>query len=36
VHDDLLKLGLLLSNSFFCVAVALASAYALLKLPFGV
>ena len=36
VHDELLKLGLLLTNTFFCVAVALASAYALMKLPVGV
>ncbi len=36
VHDEMAKLVLLLANTFFCVAIALASAYALLKLPFGV
>ena len=36
VHEELPKLILLLANTFFCVAIALASAYALLKLPFGV
>jgi succinate dehydrogenase / fumarate reductase membrane anchor subunit len=36
VHDDLTKFVLLIANTFFCVVIALASAYALLKLPFGV
>lgn len=36
VHQALAKLLLLMANSFFCVTVGLASAYALLKLSFGV
>ena len=36
VHDDLRKLALLMANTFFCAAAALASAYAILKLSFGV
>jgi succinate dehydrogenase / fumarate reductase membrane anchor subunit len=36
VHDDLPKLACLMSNTFFSVAVALASTYAILKLSFGV
>lgn len=36
VHDDVPKLACLMSNGFFCTAVALASAYAILKLSFGV
>ncbi len=36
VHDDSAKLTLLMANTFFTVAVALASAYGILKLSFGV
>ena len=36
VHDKLAKLTLLLANTFFTVAVGLASAYGVLKLSFGV
>jgi succinate dehydrogenase / fumarate reductase, membrane anchor subunit len=36
VHDDIPKLTLLMSNTFFCTAAALASVYAILKLSFGV
>jgi succinate dehydrogenase / fumarate reductase, membrane anchor subunit len=36
VHDDVRKLACLMSNTFFCVAAALASVYAILKLSFGV
>ncbi len=36
VHDELAKLTLLLANTFFTVAVGLASAYGVLKLSFGV
>jgi succinate dehydrogenase / fumarate reductase membrane anchor subunit len=36
VHDELVKLSLLMTNTFFCVVVAMASLYALLKLSFGV
>ena len=36
VHDDIPKLTCLMANTFFCVAAALASAYAILKLSFGV
>jgi succinate dehydrogenase / fumarate reductase membrane anchor subunit len=36
VHDDLAKIVLIMANSFFCIAVALASAYGILKLSFGV
>jgi succinate dehydrogenase / fumarate reductase, membrane anchor subunit len=36
VHDDASKYPLLIGNSFFCVVVALAAAYAILKLSFGV
>jgi len=36
VHGELLKLTSLMANTFFCVAVALASAYAIFKLSFGV
>ncbi|MEA2989853.1 MAG: succinate dehydrogenase / fumarate reductase, rane anchor subunit [Alphaproteobacteria bacterium] len=36
VHDDIPKLALLMANTFFCIAVALASAYAIFKLSFGV
>jgi succinate dehydrogenase / fumarate reductase membrane anchor subunit len=36
VHDEPAKLILLMLNTFFCFAVALASAYGILKLSFGV
>jgi len=36
VQDEMIKLGLIMANSFFCIAVALASAYGILKLSFGV
>ena len=36
VHHELAKLLLLMSNTFFCVLVGMASLYALLKLSFGV
>jgi succinate dehydrogenase / fumarate reductase membrane anchor subunit len=36
VHDDNLKLFTLLGNTFFCFALGFASAFAILKLSFGV
>jgi succinate dehydrogenase / fumarate reductase, membrane anchor subunit len=36
VHDESVKLTLLMANTFFCVAVALASAFGILKMSFGV
>jgi succinate dehydrogenase / fumarate reductase membrane anchor subunit len=36
LHDDIPKLVCLMANTFFTVAVALTSAYAILKLSFGV
>jgi succinate dehydrogenase / fumarate reductase membrane anchor subunit len=36
VHDDVPKLICLMANTFFTIAVALASVYAILKLSFGV
>jgi succinate dehydrogenase / fumarate reductase membrane anchor subunit len=36
VHEDKLKLVTLMANTFFCVAIGLASAFAILKLSFGV
>jgi succinate dehydrogenase / fumarate reductase membrane anchor subunit len=36
VHDDVAKLACLMANTFFAVAIALASIYAILKLSFGV
>jgi succinate dehydrogenase membrane anchor subunit len=36
VHEEKLKLATLLGNTFFCFAIALASAFAILKLSFGV
>jgi succinate dehydrogenase / fumarate reductase membrane anchor subunit len=36
VHHELAKLSMLMVNTFFCVLVAIASLYALLKLSFGV
>jgi succinate dehydrogenase / fumarate reductase, membrane anchor subunit len=35
VHDDKAKLALIMANTFFCIAVALASIYGILKLSFG-
>jgi len=36
VHDEIRKLVLFMLNTFFTIAVALASAYAIFKLSFGV
>ncbi|HEY0439129.1 MAG TPA: succinate dehydrogenase, hydrophobic membrane anchor protein [Xanthobacteraceae bacterium] len=36
VHHEIGKLCMLMANTFFCIAVGLACAYALLKLSFGV
>jgi succinate dehydrogenase / fumarate reductase, membrane anchor subunit len=36
VHDDIAKLVLIMANTFYAVAVALVSAYGILKLSFGV
>ncbi len=36
VHDESVKLALLMANTFFAIAVALSSAYGILKLSFGV
>jgi succinate dehydrogenase / fumarate reductase membrane anchor subunit len=36
VHDDNFKLVLIMANTFFAIAVALASAYGIFKLSFGV
>jgi succinate dehydrogenase / fumarate reductase, membrane anchor subunit len=36
VHDDSIKLTLLMANAFFTVAVGLAAAFGVLKLAFGV
>jgi succinate dehydrogenase membrane anchor subunit len=36
VHSEKLKLASVMANNFFCVAVALASIYAILKLSSGV
>jgi succinate dehydrogenase / fumarate reductase, membrane anchor subunit len=36
VHDETARLVLIMGNTFFCIAVALASAYAIFKLSFGV
>ena len=36
VHDDAPKFAALIGNSFFCIAIAVACAYALFKLSFGV
>jgi succinate dehydrogenase / fumarate reductase, membrane anchor subunit len=35
VHEDSLKLTLLMANTFFTIAVALAAVYGVLKLSFG-
>jgi succinate dehydrogenase / fumarate reductase membrane anchor subunit len=36
VHDEIHKLALLMLNTFFAIAAALASGYAIFKLSFGV
>jgi succinate dehydrogenase / fumarate reductase membrane anchor subunit len=36
VHHETLKLAAIMANNFFCIAVALASIYAILKLSSGV
>lgn len=36
VHDERFKIALIMANTFFCFAVALACAFAILKLSFGV
>jgi succinate dehydrogenase / fumarate reductase membrane anchor subunit len=36
VHDEVSKFALLMANTFFAIAVALACAYAICKLSFGV
>jgi succinate dehydrogenase / fumarate reductase membrane anchor subunit len=35
VHDEVAKLVLIMANTFFAIAVALAAAYGILKLSFG-
>jgi succinate dehydrogenase / fumarate reductase, membrane anchor subunit len=35
VHDEIAKLVLVMANTFFTIAVALAAAYGILKLSFG-
>jgi succinate dehydrogenase / fumarate reductase membrane anchor subunit len=35
-HDESTKLTLIMANTFFAIAVALASAFGILKLSFGV
>ncbi len=36
VHGEIVKLVLIMANTFFTIAVALASAYGIFKLSFGV
>jgi succinate dehydrogenase / fumarate reductase membrane anchor subunit len=36
IHDERLKFALLIGNTFFAIAIAIASAFAILKLSFGV
>ena len=36
VHEETAKLALIMLNTFFAIAIALASAYAIFKLSFGV
>ena len=36
VHGEIVKLACVMANNFFCIAVALASIYAILKLSSGV
>jgi len=35
VHDELAKIVLIMANTFFCIAVALAAVYGLFRLSFG-
>lgn len=35
IHSEGMKLGLIILNTFFCFSIALASAFAVLKLGFG-
>jgi succinate dehydrogenase / fumarate reductase membrane anchor subunit len=35
VHDEIAKLALIMANAFFTIAVALTSAFGILKLAFG-
>jgi succinate dehydrogenase / fumarate reductase, membrane anchor subunit len=35
VHDEIVKLALIMANAFFTIAVALTSAFGILKLAFG-
>ena len=35
VHDEIWKLASLMGNTFFCIAVALTSLYAIFKISFG-
>ena len=35
VHDEIAKLALIMANTFFAIAIALASLYGILKLSFG-
>ncbi len=36
VHNERIKLACVMANNFFCIAVALASIYAILKMSSGV
>ena len=36
VHSEKIKLACVMANNFFCIAVALASIYAILKMSSGV
>ena len=36
VHNEKIKLASVMANNFFCIAVALASIYAILKMSSGV
>src|SRR5271163_2867403 len=36
IHSEMIKLACVMANNFFCIAVALASIYAILKLSSGV
>lgn len=35
IHGEGLKIGLIILNTFFCISIGLASAFAVLKLAFG-
>jgi succinate dehydrogenase / fumarate reductase membrane anchor subunit len=35
VHDELIKIAILMGNTFFCFAVGFAAVFAILKLSFG-